>query len=507
MKSLSDLVNEMTDLRIRFNEVMGFKTINRDPKFNEWRGQVLLLLQKMRNSDYREYVDHIISSLEGMNGHNDVQIFNDVEGRLKALTQSDETKSQVRLKKGTVISTAFSNYKLVSQVGQGGNGTVWEAVDESNRQVAIKLLDRGDVRKTKRFKNEAVFCMKHEHKNIVPVTDYGAIGEEYSFYVMPLYQTTLRQRINQGLDGATALSIFIGIIEGLKFAHDNKVIHRDIKPENILFLKDSDEPVIADFGIAHFSEEELATVVKTKQGARMANFRYAAPEQKDLSDHIGPQADLYAAGLILNEMFTKEVPSALEYKTIGSVAPEYAYLDYIFEGLYIQDPEKRLYPETKLLTELEVRAANQARQKEKEEINEAITRAIAPEKYSVSVNQIEFSNNRLFFKLDNDLPANWSEYLSGKYFLISYIEGYDQGRLLMIDSRNLAMSLYGGEDAQLIRQIAEHVKTWVKNIGAAHAQVMAKEAIAEQKRKEAERQEKLERLEREAEINSALADL
>lgn len=502
---LSALIEEIPKLEERFETMAGgISIIYRDRQFNEWRGRVLFLLDSMPKTGFTNTISTLLNS---MNGHNDVETFYRVTGMLKAMNQSDETKSQVRLKKGTVISTAFSNYKLVSQVGQGGNGTVWEVVDESNRQVAIKLLDRGDVRKTKRFKNEAVFCMKHEHKNIVPVTDYGAIGEEYSFYVMPLYQTTLRQRINQGLDGATALSIFIGIIEGLKFAHDNKVIHRDIKPENILFLKDSDEPVIADFGIAHFSEDELATAIETKQSERMANFQYAAPEQRQRGAAVGPQADLYAAGLILNEMFTKEVPSALEYKKIESVAPEYAYLDYIFEGLYIQDPEKRLYPETKLLTELEVRAANQARQKEKEIISKAVIKAVTPEDYSVSVRKTSFSNNRLFFELDNDFPEDWPRYLSGGYFAVSCVIGYDTNRLLMIDSRNLVMSLYGGEDAQLIRQIAEHVKTWVKNIGAAHAQVMAKEAIAEQKRKEAERQEKLERLEREAEINSALADL
>ena len=504
MKKLADLVSEIPEVETHFSEGFGIKTIHRNPRFNDWKAEVLLLLNRMPKDDY---VESIITSLEGMNGHNDVAVFYDVAGKLKALSSNEVEESDFSIKKGKVVSTAFSNYTLVSQIGQGGNGIVWESVDEKNEKVAIKFLERNDVRKAKRFKNEAFFCMKNTHKNIVSVSDFGVIGKEYSFYVMPLYQTTLRQRISQGMDGATALSVFIGIIEGLKFAHDKKVIHRDIKPENILFLKDSDEPVIADFGIAHFSEDELATAIETKKSERMANFHYAAPEQRQRGAAVGPQADLYAAGLILNEMFTKEVPSALEYKTIGSVAPEYAYLDYIFEGLYIQDPEKRLYPETKLLTELEVRAANQARQKEKEKISKAVINAVTPEDYSVSVRKTSFSNNRLFFELDNDFPKDWPRYLSGGYFAVSCVIGYDTNRLLMIDSRNLVMSLYGGEDAQLIRQIAEHVKTWVKNIGAAHAQVMAKEAIAEQKRKEAERQEKLERLEREAEINSALADL
>ena len=66
----------------------------------------------------------------------------------------------------------------------------------------------------------------------------------------------------------------------------------------------------------------------------MANFQYAAPEQRKKGGVSTPQTDIYAAGLILNEMFTGEIAQASDYKKIGDVAPEYSYLDKIFSDMF-----------------------------------------------------------------------------------------------------------------------------------------------------------------------------
>lgn len=504
MKKLADLVSEIPEVETHFSEGFGIKTIHRNPRFNDWKAEVLLLLNRMPKDDY---VESIITSLEGMNGHNDVAVFYDVAGKLKALSLNEVEESDFSIKKGKVVSTAFSNYTLVSQIGQGGNGIVWESVDEKNEKVAIKFLERNDVRKAKRFKNEAFFCMKNTHKNIVSVSDFGVIGKEYSFYVMPLYQTTLRQRISQGMDGATALSVFIGIIEGLKFAHDKKVIHRDIKPENILFLKDSDEPVIADFGIAHFSEDELATAIETKKGERMANFQYAAPEQRKRGATVGPQADLYAAGLILNEMFTKEVPSALEYKKIGEVAADYSYLDAIVGRLYVQSPEKRIQTAGEVLFELKVMADGFAKRKEKEALEKAVIEASAIPKYSVSVKNIKLSHNELVFELNNKLPGNWQQYLEHCHHTMAFLLGYGHERLYASNYNTLIMPLHGDEGTDQIKQIAGYVKTWVGYISIDHQRALEAEANAQRTEREERRKNEIKRLEREMEINSMLATI
>lgn len=264
------------------------------------------------------------------------------------------------MKKGTEIVTAFDKYTVIKEVGSGGNGHVFSAKTTDGDMVAIKFVPRNiPTNKLKRFKNEIFFCERHDHKNIVKILDRGTVTIEdidYVFYVMPLYAETLRTKMKSHISSEQALVIFTGLLEGLSYAHKAGTIHRDIKPENIMFKAGSNEPIICDFGIAHFAEDELFTVVETKKGDRMANFQYAAPEQRVKGGQVSEQADVYAVALILNEMFTGEIPQASGYKTIASIDPEYKFLDEVFDLLYQQDPMDRLYPEEKILMETKVRA-------------------------------------------------------------------------------------------------------------------------------------------------------
>ena len=124
-----------------------------------------------------------------------------------------------------------------------------------------------------------------------------------------------------------------------------------------MFKKDSNQAVIADFGIAHFCEEEIIATVETKKAERLANFQYAAPEQREKGAIVDGRADVYAAGLILNEMFTGKLVAGGNYKKIGEVDEKYDYLDKVFEGLYCQNPNDRIFPVNKILLEIDVRAA------------------------------------------------------------------------------------------------------------------------------------------------------
>ena len=76
--------------------------------------------------------------------------------------------------------------------------------------------------------------------------------------------------------------------------------------------------------------------METKATAKMANLGYAAPEQRMRGTEIDHRADIYALGLMLNEMFTALVPHGAGYKTIGAVAANYSYLDPIVERMIQQ---------------------------------------------------------------------------------------------------------------------------------------------------------------------------
>lgn len=254
-------------------------------------------------------------------------------------------KSRVGMKPIT-FKTTFATYEATKILGEGGAGRVYSATDESGGDGAIKLLDpaKATKEKIKRFKNEYTFCSRNTHENILSVHDHGLYysGKEASpFYVMALYQGSLRALMNQGISPNEALKYFIQILDGVEAAHLQGVVHRDLKPENVLYDQARDRLLVADFGIARFTEEELYTLVETSSNRRLANFQYAAPEQRARGKTVDRRADIYALGLILNEMFTGEVPHGTEYKTIEEVSADHAYLDPIVQRMLRQSYEDR----------------------------------------------------------------------------------------------------------------------------------------------------------------------
>ena len=245
-----------------------------------------------------------------------------------------------------IFESAFTEYHSVSQIGGGGCGTVWHVTDPDGKVFAIKHLNPESVTsdKTKRFKNELAFCARSSHKNILRVFDWGYINikkVKCPFYVMPLFSGTLRKMITAGISREKILPYLSQILDGVEAAHMLGVWHRDLKPENILFDSRADSLVIADFGIAHFAEDQLQTVVVTGPHARMANFQYAAPEQRLKPYTADARADVYALGLILNEMFTGLLAHGVGFKCIADVAPDFKYLDDIINAMLLQDPAKR----------------------------------------------------------------------------------------------------------------------------------------------------------------------
>lgn len=250
------------------------------------------------------------------------------------------------MSKPIVFKTAFGTYVADEIIGQGGTATVYKAVDESKYEWAIKTLDpsKATKEKRKRFKNEWLFCSRNLHPNILTVSDHGLIQddkENSAFFIMPKYDCSLRKLMSDGVKHENILRLFGQILDGVEAAHLQKVFHRDLKPENILYDSQKNALVVADFGIAHFIEEDIYTTVETAPRARLANFQYASPEQRKQGSTVDHRADIYSLGLILNEMFTGEIPQGTSYKTIGSVSGEYAYLDDIVSEMLRQSPDER----------------------------------------------------------------------------------------------------------------------------------------------------------------------
>ena len=491
----------------------GVKTISRSVDFQTWKAELKQQLLKLKPDPF---ITEILELLDNgfRNGLTDEKDFTNLQGKLSALsmhiddyfdvTAEEKTVSE-KLKKGTVIKTAFDEYKLIKQVGEGGNGRVFSATNGAGEQVAVKFVERnigGD--KLKRFKNEISFCERHSHKNIVAIIDRGYAhldDKDYVFYVMPLYAESLKKKIKAGIPHENVLEIFIGLLEGLKFSHEHGSIHRDIKPENIMFAKDSLQPIICDFGIAHFAEEDLLTVVETKATDRMANFQYAAPEQRKRGGNICFQTDIYALALILNEMFTGEIPQAAGHKRIADINSEYKYLDELFDLLFKQDPNERLYPEDAILCELKILTEQHKRHEETERLKAIINEIVVPEEFNPSIINLEFVNNGIHFIFDTVLPGDWFQTLAYGSYNRSWQMGYDANKLKKVNNNTISMPIRGNESAETIKTIVANVKDWIATVSIQYSQEAKRQAIAEQRRKEEARIAEIKRLEKEAEMS------
>jgi serine/threonine protein kinase len=220
---------------------------------------------------------------------------------------------------------------------------VYGGTDASGAPVAIKVLTNATSDKKRRFKNEIAFLLHNKHANIVAVIDHGmAVSGTVSgpFYVMRRYKGSLRELMRERLAAPDILGFFSQILDGVEAAHLQGATHRDLKPENILF-DERKTLAIADFGVASFNEQLLVTLVETAPTQRLANFQYAAPEQRSAGNQVSIAADIYALGLMLNEMFTGYVPHGTDYRLIASVSKDHVFLDGIVAQMIKQNPADR----------------------------------------------------------------------------------------------------------------------------------------------------------------------
>jgi len=417
------------------------------------------------------------------------------------------------LKKGTKVYSAFSEYTIEQQINQGGNGTVFLAHDQSNEKVALKAVDRTKIssEKLKRFKNEIAFCENNSDPHIIKVMDHGTYIKDninLVYYIMPVYNQTLRELMNEGIEAEKVLPIITQILSGLRFAHEKGVWHRDIKPENILIDKNGNA-VIADFGIAHFSSDELATIVETKQSDRLANFQYAAPEQRVRGEMVDGRADIYAVGLILNEMYTNTLPIGSKYRTIGDVNPEYAWLDVLVESMLRQNPIERPYPASTVATRILASQKDWHLSQELLSLTEEKPSADKPYQMEVpTIRDHEYDKGELKVYLDG-IGYYWFEVWFGTLQSIHNYQalvGFEPRRLRHYSPDCIAMPI-STDSLPNLKHIAQNIKAWLVEA----TRVFNEERRAEYARKEIESRQKKEaeiaRLRKEAEMRTAVKEL
>jgi tetratricopeptide (TPR) repeat protein len=204
---------------------------------------------------------------------------------------------------GTILR---ERYRLDSELGRGGMGTVYRATDlELRREVAVKVLSASsqtsDARE--RLVREARAAAALNHPHIVTVHDVGESGG-FPFLVMEFVSGP---RLSQArpTDLSRVVAIAVQICAALEHAHDNSIVHRDLKPDNVLLsgTGESSSVKLADLGLALPAYGARIS----RAGVIVGTAAYMAPEQA-LGQTVDGRTDLYALGVLLYELTTGRLP-------------------------------------------------------------------------------------------------------------------------------------------------------------------------------------------------------
>lgn len=215
-----------------------------------------------------------------------------------------------------IAGDLVGSYRLLSQIGEGGMGSVWLAERSDGRferRAAVKFLTVSLARRgsEQRFKLEGSILGRLSHANIAELLDAGVFnGRPYLVLEYVDGEHIDEYCENRQLSVDARVRLIIDVLGGLAHAHANLVVHRDIKPSNVL-VRDDGQVKLLDFGIAKLLEDEEqagARMALTREAGAVLTPAYAAPEQLTGSP-VTTATDVYASGVLLYLLLTGKHPA------------------------------------------------------------------------------------------------------------------------------------------------------------------------------------------------------
>src|ERR671920_1051934 len=227
-----------------------------------------------------------------------------------------------------MIGSTLGNFKILEKLGEGGQGTVYKAVDSKlGRTLVIKVLPAELTAREanlKRFEREARLASALDHPNICTIFDLNEINGIHFIAMQYIEGRNVRQLVNgRPLSLESALSIGLQTADALAAAHARGIIHRDVKAGNVMVTPTGAVKVL-DFGLAKLLDETGEgghDVHLTELGIPYGTATYAAPEQAT-GARVDHRADIFSTAVLLYEMLTGTWP----FRGKTSVEVRYAVL-------------------------------------------------------------------------------------------------------------------------------------------------------------------------------------
>ncbi len=292
--------------------------------------------------------------------------------------------------------TRIGPYTVVRELGRGGMGRVYEVHGSEARRLALKvvhphLLDRPGF--LARFLREVETGLRIDHPGVVTTIESGVAeyeGQEVPYLVLEYVEgSSLRSVLDEtgGVSERLAREIGIAVADALAAIHAAGIVHRDVKPENVVIAPDETVKVM-DLGVALVQEEALRL---TQTGEFVGSLLYASPEQLR-SGRVDARSDLYALGLLLQELLVGRHPEAegagamltrrfsdTPLPRLREVVPSTTpFFEAVVSSLLASDPARR-FPSAEALVEVLREGERSAWWTEHEAVQARPLRPLTPE--------------------------------------------------------------------------------------------------------------------------------
>lgn len=211
---------------------------------------------------------------------------------------------------GEMVGSSLGGFRVLSRLGAGGMGVVYEARDEAlQRTVALKVLPSDlthDPERRGRFLREARSAAAVSHPSVATIYQVGTDADRVYIAMELIRGISLRQALTSGpVSVEQSIRIAIAVTRGVACAHEAGVIHRDIKPDNVM-LSEHGRIKVLDFGLAKQvplapSEAAPGSGEQSAEGRVAGTPGYMSPEQaRGLPvDH---RTDIYSIGVLIYEL-------------------------------------------------------------------------------------------------------------------------------------------------------------------------------------------------------------